>query len=167
MTSQRNKLWSTIEGSINVSAAGAGGGQAFRIGANLLTGLGMTHLAGWTIGPTFLTMMIRSDGDNAVAAAVQTVQVGVVVADGGADDDDFPDLSFGDGDYFLRHTFIFESPGVVSSLVLPTEKSVQTMSSRSSRRLERIGDTLFLVIQQNTANDYVYTFSCTFMAMAP
>ncbi len=162
----RNKLWSAIDGQTNVVAAGVAGNIGTKVGANLLAGMGISHLAGWTVGPAYLTILIHNDNDNSSAGNVKA-HVGLMIGQGGLDNGDFPDLSFGDGDYFLRKSMIFNGGGAVNALVAPPQRSFYEVTSRSSRRLERIGDTVWLVYQHSAADDYIFDWSLTFMAMAP
>ena len=103
----RNKLWTTIGGSTNVAAGGPSGQIGTKVGDSLLVGLGISHLAGWTIGPCFLDLLIHNDDGNAGAVTARG-HVGIMIGQGGLDNGDFPDLSVGDGDYFLRHSMVFD-----------------------------------------------------------
>ncbi len=162
----RNKLWTTFDGLVNLSAAGQAGNKGVKIGQNLIVGLDLSHLAGYTIGPTFLDIIIHNDDDN-VSSSTEIAHVGIMIGQGGLDDGDFPNLALGDGDYYLRRALLFDGGAANSVLVKPDEAALVSITSRSSRRLERIGDTIWLVFQQTTANDYDYDFSVTMMVMMP
>ena len=166
MTQRRNRLWSTFSSAVGLTALGTAGQQAVKIDTNLLTGLGLAHLAGYTVGPFYLELMITSDDDNTAVLNVKA-HIGIGIFNGDLDNTDFPNLAFGDGDYLLRQDLVFQGPGTGSTLVLPTERSTRSLRSRSSRRLERIGDTIWFVAQQDTADDFDYVFTVTFMAMMP
>jgi len=163
---QRNKLWSSFEGVVALTIADQAGNKGVKIGANLLTGTGLLHLAGWTIGPVFLTGMIHNS-DGSTFGTTAKAHVGIMIGQGALDDGDFPDLQFGDGDYFLRKGIVMDGGGAISALAKPDQRGIFDVASHSSRRLERIGDTLWLVFQQNTPSDFDYDFQVTFMAMSP
>ncbi len=163
---QWNIIWSTFNTTLELTGGGVAGQKSVKIGANLLTGLGLSHLAGYTVGSFYLDLMIMTDDTNTVVEAV-TANFGIMIGDGSMDDTDFPDLAFGDGDYLLRKNIVFQGPGVIGTLVVPESASVLSVTSRAQRRLERIGDTIWLVLQQNVANDFDYIFTITFMARMP
>ena len=165
-TARRARIWTTFDSSVGVSALGPLGQQAVKIGANILSGLGISHLAGYTVGPFFLELMILTDDGNTIVEEV-TAHCGIGIFDGGIDEGDFPDLENGDGDYLLRENMVFQSPGATDTLVRLDTRASRRVISRSQRRLERVGDTVWIVFQHSTANDIDYYFSVTFMLLMP
>ncbi len=166
MTQPRNRLFSTQVSFLNITASGFAGAKRSNLGASLEAGLGVGGLPGWTVGPMWLAMLLLTDGDN-TSSSVVTAHVGVGVYPSGMDDGDFPDMALGDGDWMLRSDIIFEMPGVISTLVKPDQVATQRLETRSMRRIERLGDSLFIVVQQNVADDMIYNFSATMMWRAP
>lgn len=162
----RNKLWTTIEGTTVITVANQPGNKGERVGANLLTGLGIFHLAGWTMGPSYLNITVHNS-DSETGTLTTKAHVGLLIADGAQDDGDFPNLQFGDGDYFLRHSMIFDGAGAINVLVKPDQRFYYNFVSRSSRRLERIGDTIFLVFQHNRTAGFEFQWALTMMGLAP
>ena len=155
-----------MQGTAAMVASGQAGQKALTVGDNLLAGLGISHLAGWTIGPVFLDILVLSGSGNTSTGVVRWY-AGLIVADGSQDEGDFPNLQAGDGDYMLKGGGVYQFPGVAIATVLPSEGSIKLITSRSSRRLERIGDVPFLIFQQDNANDADYHWQITYMAIMP
>jgi len=166
MSMARAKIWTSTIFNINVAASGQAGGQAVNIGGALVAQLGLVFLAGYTVGPIFIEMLLLSDGDNS-ASDIATVSVGVGIFDEGMDGPDFPDMAVGNGDYMFRKDVVFEMPGAISSLVNPPQIAHQSLKTRSMRKLDRAGDQAMLVVQQNNANDMIYHFAVSSMWRMP
>jgi len=162
----RAKVWTTIEGVIQLTALGNAGNKGLDVSASLLLQLGITHLAGMTIGPAYLRLLIQSGGDNTLSS-VGKWQTGLGLFAGGIDDGDFYDLAKGDGDFMLRDSGVYEMPGAIDTLVLPSEAAYLRFTSQSSRHIGAVGQVPFLVFQQNHGGTMNYHFVLTMMVMMP
>lgn len=166
MTTQRNRLWTNTDLILNVTAADAAGQVSQNLTTNLQTGLGIPNLAGYTCVRTFVRGFVQSDGDNTTAGTV-FAHWGIGVYAGGIDNGDFPDLSLYDGDWLAYGSLVFRNPGVALNIVEPERAGYVQMDSKSARRLDRIGDTMFFVVQQSTAQDFLYNLSVSQLWLMP
>ena len=162
----RNRVWTTVASTKIISSAGQAGQQADDVGTNLQAGIGISHLVGYTLGPFYLDLLVESDTDNA-GIALNRLHVGVGIYAGSIDPGDFPDLSLYDGDWPLYGTMAFQSPGAVSTIVVPESGSHKSIVSRASRRIDRVGEVPWLVFQQSGTEDYRISYSLSYMALMP
>jgi len=166
MTMARRRLWTLTRGGLNLVANGAGGQQHADLGANLQTGLGLSHLAGYTVVRTYLHIVVKSSTGN-VSVADNQAQWGIGIFAAGIDDGDFPSLALHEGDWLSFGTMIFQGPGVALTPVAPTEASVYHGDSKSARRIDRVGEAEVLVVEQDTSDDYTYKFQISQLWLMP
>ncbi len=167
MTTPRAKIWSTTLFNVNLTVAGQGGAKGADLGGQLKANLGILSLAGYTVGPIFIDALAVSDDDN-TAVDVFTVHYGIGVFTAGIDDGDFPSMSAGDGDWMFKKDVVLQMPGSAGAIALPAEHGGHlALVTRSMRRLDRVAESLFMVAQQNNANDMVYHFAVSMMWRMP
>ena len=165
-TARRRRLWSTTVGSRTVSNAGQGGQASHDLGENVQQGLGIAHLAGFTLSRTHVRILMMSDVDN-TAVSVLTSFFGIGIYAGSIDNGDFPDLSLYDGDWMAYGSMVTKMPGALSTLVLPESRAVYEADFRSMRRIDRIGEVPFLVLQHNSTDDIQYHYTVSQLILLP
>jgi len=150
MTSPRGRLWTNRDSTFNMSAAGQAGQLQDQTLANLQVGLGITHLAGYTIVDTHVQMHFSSD-DSDVSTGVVRFHFGIGVFHTGMDAGDFPPLELYEGDWLWYGTVTLRMPGAANTPLVPAEHAIQMRRSRAQRRLTDVGQAAFLVYQQSSA----------------
>jgi len=160
----RNYVWTTKTFAINLVDVT---NKAVDLSANLLTGLGVAHLAGFTIIRTIVTGFIQADSDNTTFEAAIHAHWGCGIFAGAIDDGDFPGLGVYDGDYYAYGALVYQNPGVASNVVVPPEAALIRGDSRAMRKIDRVGEVPKIVFAQNTANDFIYNGSVSTLLMMP
>ncbi len=149
-----------------VTALGQAGQKSVDIGETLQTGLGISHLAGYTVVRTFVKGMATAAAGNTTEQIVHA-QWGIGIFAGSIDDGDFPDLGLYDGDWLAFGSLVFKNPGVALNTVLPEAAGYVDVSSKAQRRVDRIGEVPFLVVQTNRAEDYEFSFAISQLWLMP
>ena len=155
MAQRRIGLWTSTNTTLVVDTAGIAGQKAVQTTSNLESGLGLAHLAGYTIVDTRVKVYAESssaEGGNTLEHA----SLGIGVFSTGIDEGDFPNLTVYEGDWLWYGTMIFRLPGAVSGTVLPTEFSQLHSRSRAQRRIPDVGLSGWMVAQQSGGSDVNY-----------
>ncbi len=163
---RRRRVWSNSDASLSVIVPGQGGQKLVDIGANLQVGIGITHLAGFTVAMTHVDLTVMSSSDESGSSFLRA-HWGIGIFAGGIDEGDFPDLSLYEGDWLAYGTYHFQLPGAISTLVLPTAQAVRSYESRGSRKIDRVGEVPFLVVQHSGAENVDYHFSVSQLWLMP
>jgi len=166
MPTRRRRVWTNTDDTKILTVAGAPGQKAIDLSSNLLTGLGLAHLAGYTVAHTHVEILAQSDVDETGVSRVH-MHWGIGIFAGGIDDGDFPLLDLYEGDWLAYGSFLFKLAGAGITLVLPTEQSVRRYESRAMRKIDRIGEVPFLVLQQDSTQGVAYQVSCSQLWLMP
>ncbi len=165
-TPRRRRVWSNTNATLAVTVADQPGQRFTVLGTNLLTGLGLAHLAGYTVKDTHVQIMASTGGDETDVTLV-TAQWGIGIFTGSIDAGDFPQLDLYEGDWLAYGSFVFKLPGTISTLVTPTELAVRQWHSAAMRKIDRVGEAIFFVIQHNLAVNVNYTLAVSQLWLMP
>ena len=147
-------------------ALGQNGQISVDLGVNFETALDISHLVGYTLSRTFVKILAVSDSDNAGSGVIRAFW-GIGVYAGSIDNGDFPNLELGEGDWMAYGTMIFDMPGAASTVVKPDTAALIVNDFKSMRKIDRIGEVPFLVMQQTTSSDMVYHYAITQLLLMP
>jgi len=161
---RKEKVFTTIGLSLNVSAIDVGGQIIAGLSSRLVTRLGRELGPGDTVGHNWIKGAWRQTtaGDLSPVG----LHIGIGVYTGGTDIGDFPDLAIHAGDWLLHDSrTLFEHPATglptAGYPMLPTELSALDFESSGMREMGRQTNTLFLVVQtSNAPSAGVFVLDC-------
>lgn len=163
---QRHKLWTSDQFTVGLAAIGQAGQVVKLPLTGLRAGLDLSHLAGYTILDTRIDGLIHSD-DAETGAGFLSIHYGLIIAPGSMDAGDFPDVALYEGDYFHWGVKHVQLPGGAVSLVLPPENAIISSRSRAMRRITDVGQSLWLVFQEDVAEGVDVEVTITSLVMMP
>ena len=146
----RSKLWTTRRETLALAAAGQPGQKSFEVLDNLQAGLGLAHLAGYTVIHTEVRILLISSSSE-TSILPNDFHFGITRQPGSIDDGDFPALELYEGDYYFYTSLVLQLPGAVDTLLKPAEHAIIRHQSGASRRISDVGQAFFFVAQQRVA----------------
>jgi len=165
-SSRRKRIWTTSSGTLNLTAAGIGGGKSSNLASNWISSTGLASMFGCTVGRTHLCALVQSAmGETAVVA--NTLFLGIGVYPTLMDDIDFPALANSDGSWMAQECTVFRMPGAGDLPVLPGEAAFLRADYRSMRKVDEVGYNPFLVAQQEVAEAVDVRFVVTQLILLP
>jgi len=163
---ERAKVWTSSTFTLQLAAAAQPGQISAQPLANLRAALDLSHLVGYTIIDSRIRGIVHSD-DAETGTGIDVITFGIGIFTGSIDNGDFPRVDLYEGDWLLWGTNTFFLPGAANKPVLPDQMSVIDVRSRAQRRINDVGDTLFLVAQQSAAEGIDLSVQVTHLVLMP
>ncbi len=166
MTTPRRRLWSNTTSDLEVIVSDSPGQQHMDLSQGIEVGLGLTHLAGFSVVFTQVQLLIHSADDESGTAFIDAF-AGIGVRPTGMDNGDFSNLALYEGDWLWYQAYQFQIPGAPLTLALPNPLINSVTRSHSSRRISDVGQEEVLVIQHSSAANVNYRFAVQQLWLMP
>ena len=164
MTSQRAKLWTSSNSVRQLASAGVP--ASFQTLQALRTALDLSHLAGFTVIDTRVSLNVHNDGAETGADDL-VLAFGCGIFAGSIDSDDFPDLNLYEGDWFYWDKILCKGGGAVNVSVVPPDSAFYRGRSKASRRISDVGQTVFFAVECDTAFGVDVEVAVTHLVLMP
>ncbi len=166
MTSPRARIWTNNNYEVTLTALGAPGQKSVTTLGSLRSALDISHLVGYTIIETWIRGYIAA-GTDETGVLRNALQFGVGIYAGLIDDGDFPRVDLYEGDWMAWGSNSFRLPGVAFLPVLPEPNAIINVHSKGQRRINDVGETVFMVLQEDLAATIDVNFTVTHLLLMP